>query len=204
MPIVRVLHPGLHPVRSSRTYTDRIKYWNLRTLNIIVFCLFAYKINEGDLPLNYSCFLVWIHCFSRCFGCYCLACITGALGPGLGPCRLRSGEKGKNFGERREPSGGLGRGKGRRSLRHPFPSSDYLWARFARRLFFLFAPMRSPVPGYLGLGSAVEEKGKERGRITGSPSSKYEHRRGIGIVKRNASREGPKRLLFFCAAFILY
>ena len=61
-------------------------------------------------------------------------------------------------------------------------SSDYLWARFALRFFFLFAPMRSPVPGYLGPGSAVEEKDKERGRITGSPSSKYEHRRGIGIV----------------------
>ena len=26
MPIVRVLHPGLHPVRSPRQYTDRIKY----------------------------------------------------------------------------------------------------------------------------------------------------------------------------------
>ena len=97
-----------------------------------------------------------------------------------------------------------GEGKGRRSLRHPFPSSDYLSARFARRLCFLFAPMRSPVPGYLGPGSAVEEKDKERGRITGSPSSKYEHRRGIGIVIRNASREVPDRLLFFCAAFILY
>ena len=64
--------------------------------------------------------------------------------------------------------------------------------------------MRSLVPGYLGPGSAVEEKDKERGRITGSPSSKYEHRRGIGIVIRNASREGPDRLLFFCAALILH
>ena len=196
--------PGFTSSPHSSFYTDQIKSWGLRTLNIIVFYLFADKINKGDLLLNYSCILVWIHRFSRCFGCYCLACVTGFLGPGLGPCRLRSGEKGKNFGERREPSGGLGRGKGRRSLRHPFPSSDYLSARFARRLCFLFAPMRSPVPGYLGPGSAVEEKDKERGRITGSPSSKYEHRRGIGIVIRNASREVPDRLLFFCAAFILY
>ena len=64
--------------------------------------------------------------------------------------------------------------------------------------------MGSPVPGYFEPGPAVEEKDKERGRITGSPSSKYEHQRGTGIVIRNVSREGPDRLLFFCAAFILY
>ena len=104
--------PGFTSSPHSSFYTDQIKSWGLRTLNIIVFYLFADKINKGDLLLNYSCILVWIHCFSRCFGCYCLACVTGFLGPGLGPCRLRSGEKGKNFGERREPSGGLGRGKG--------------------------------------------------------------------------------------------
>ena len=114
--------------------------------------------------------------------------------------RLRSGEKGKNFGERREPSGGLG--EGRRSLLHPFPSSDYLSALFARRFFF--CPNAQPGPRLFGTRLRSGEKDKERSPITGSPSSKYEHRRGIGIVIRNASREGPDRLLFFCAAFILY
>jgi len=33
-------------------------------------------------------------------------------------------------------------------LRHPFSSPDYLSARFARRFFFLFPPMRILVPGY--------------------------------------------------------
>ena len=50
-----------------------------------------------------------------------------------------------------QSSSGLGRGKGR----HPFPSTDYLSALFARRYFFsptpifpFFPPIRSLVPGY--------------------------------------------------------
>ena len=70
--------------------------------------------------------------------------------------------------------------------------------------FFFFLPQCAAWSQAIWDRSAVEEKDKERGRITGSPSSKYEHRRGIGIVIRNASREGPDRLLFFCAAFILH
>ena len=35
-----------------------MKYWGLRRLNIIIFYLFFYKINKGDLPLMYS-FAFW-------------------------------------------------------------------------------------------------------------------------------------------------
>ena len=31
----------------------------MRTLNIIIFYLFVYKMNQGDLPLMYSCDFWW-------------------------------------------------------------------------------------------------------------------------------------------------
>ena len=55
----------------------------------------------------------------------------------------KTGWNSKNIGERSELSGTLERGKGH----HPFPSPDYLLARFARRFFLLFPTMRSLVPG---------------------------------------------------------
>ena len=40
-----------------------------------------------------------------------------------------------------------GEGERAAELRHPFPSPDYLSARFARRLFFSPTPIFSPFPG---------------------------------------------------------
>ena len=43
-------------VTSNRwDFVLEIKYWGLRTLNIIIFTYFFYKINKGDLSLMYSC-----------------------------------------------------------------------------------------------------------------------------------------------------
>ena len=57
---------------------SKINYWGPRTLNIIIFTFFYIKINNGD-RLTFDVllsFLVWIHRFSRCFGCYCVTPVT--------------------------------------------------------------------------------------------------------------------------------
>ena len=72
---------------------------------------------------------------------FCLVSLACEQAPQVGGGKQKTGSNRKNIGERSEPSGGLGRGKGRQ----PFPSPDYPSALFARR-FFPFSPNAEPGP----------------------------------------------------------
>ena len=55
-----------------------IRYWGLRTLNIIIFYLFFYKIYKGDFPLIYSCIFLceFIDLVGFFFCCYFVTLVT--------------------------------------------------------------------------------------------------------------------------------
>ena len=60
--------------RKRRPLRLCMRYWGLRTLNIIIFYLFFYKIYKGDLPLIYSC-IFWCE-FIDLVGFFCCYFVT--------------------------------------------------------------------------------------------------------------------------------
>ena len=126
---------------------------------------------------------------------------------GTWPGTMQAAHWGKREKFRRAKRAQRWPGEGERAAEPPptFPLLRLPLGSLRSPTLFSFCPNAQPGPRLFGTRLRSGGKRQRTGRIAGSPSSKYEHWRGIGIVIRNASREGPDRLLFFCcAAFILY